>query len=612
MAAVLYAKLRRLRSIRSLPVPDEDGQDDQEGPEAPKCGVPTSFDEGVILRVTTQRVDVDFDLASVHCASDIAQAMKDMVSRTSSCIADIQDVPPEQLLDALLIGQADSVLEAKTSKVPFVVDGSIPLIAVRASTSAEKPISIVEASVSRLAWNLQKTPLEDEGSGIAFTSHVGRFEVVAVSPKPTDISLLDVQQQAALSTSGIPLLHLSGERLYVGFHEDGARQIRACGTFDIQTVTPTIPLVADTAQAWEQAFAAVPSSVPGPSRTAALLHSILRETSGSVSAARMPAFASESAYALHVEDQRNIRRDLGWWLISRLRHWLRTGGRGHRVGSAIDDASSRLTPEAFIAQLAVLDDVGGATEALVRQQHFIKHAYGPELAGPSATKTLHQTSAFVTAGITLRHHGRLLGSEAVGTSFVRLEKASLGVNTSSVKDVQQLRLLVAVQELSAEVQNSFLSASRHILSAVQAAPAKQPNPNKPSTEAQAFLIETHIGNGDLSVIAGGLRLRVGLAKAQHSLTVRPRRADGRISKLSSTAAADLIDVSLLALLDGGSERVALSAKLNRLRAGVEAQCTLPERVLRLTIGAQSIEFDSRPQLKAFLSFAQEWKDRHYQ
>jgi hypothetical protein len=82
--------------------------------------------------------------------------------------------------------------------------------------------------------------------------------------------------------------------------------------------------------------------------------------------------------------------------------------------------------------------------------------------------------------------------------------------------------------------------------------------------------------------------------------------------LSSTAAADLIDVSLLALLDGGSERVALSAKLNRLRAGVEAQCTLPERVLRLTIGAQSIEFDSRPQLKAFLSFAQEWKDRHYQ
>lgn len=606
---MLYAKLRRLRSIRSLSVPDEGGQDDQDAPEAPKCGVPSSFEEGIILRVTTQRVVVDFDLASVHCANDIVQAMKDMVSRTSGCIADVQDVPPERLLDALLIGQADSVLEAKTSKVPFVVDGSIPLIAIRASTSAEKPVSIVEASVSRLAWNVQKTPLEEDGSGIAFTSHVGRLEVVAVSPKPTDISLLDVPQQAALSTSGIPLLHLSGERLYVGFHQDGARQIRACGTLDIQTVTPTIPLVAETAQAWEQAFAAVPSSVPGPSRSAKLLHSILRETSGSVSAAGMPAFASESAYALHVEDQRNIRRDLGWWLISRLRHWSRTGPRAQRLDSEIADASSRLTPEAFIAQLAILDDVGGATEALVRQQHFIKHAFGPELEGPSATKTLHQTSAFVTAGITLRHHGRLLGSEAVGTSFVRLEKASLGVNTSSAKDVQQLRLLVAVQELSVEIQNSFLSASRHILSAVQAAPAKQP---KPSTEAQAFLIETHIGNGDLSVIAGGLRLRVGLVKAQHSLTVRPRRADGRISKMSSTAAADLIEVSLLALLDGGTERVALSAKLNRLRAGVEAQCTLPERVLRLTIGAQSIEFDSRPQLKAFLAFAQEWKDRHYQ
>jgi hypothetical protein len=548
----------------------------------------------------------------------------------------VQEIPPERLLDALLIGQTDAVLEDKAGKVPFILDGTVPTIFVRATTSSYgTPVSIIDAIVSRMSVNMHKCPEEEAStSRINLSSSLRHFQVTVSSLiyGGTDISLLDVDQPFSLPTNGVPLLRISGDRQRMGYSvESGHQQIRAAGGVDISTVTPAFNLVVDTAQAWRDVVVNLPTTGQQQTHTSSLLHMILKRTSSPEVAAGMPAFASESAYGLHVEDQRNIRRDLGWWLISRLRHWLRTNvaeGAGEGLGSA----PSKDTPESFVVKLAFLDDLSGATEALVRQQHFIQLAFGPELAVPSVDKNAKAPSfgAFLTFDfVSLRHYGRLVGSDTVSGSVMRIEKASVGIHHNSVvreeMRIQQVRSLVAVNKLEVEIQNSFLSAAQHILAAIQAAPQQPVRQESDEAKASFLLVlNAHLNQGDVSIVAGDMRLRTRISKAQNCFAHRriPQAENARTHvsvKNSVTATADLIEVILLALVDGQAgatpvERIVLSTKTERLRVASDTHRSTSrtvERKVRLSVGLRTVELESRPQLKAFLMFAQDWKNRHY-
>ncbi|KAK4686556.1 protein CSF1, partial [Tremellales sp. Uapishka_1] len=600
MAEALAARLARLRSRvprRFFSEPSLPTEKDEK--PLPKFTDLTA-NHGTVFRVTVCEA-MQFDL----CPSSIS-AIMEVVSATTTRV-----VMPD--VDAASPGTK-------------IVDLVAPSTSIRISNSTSefhRSIYHLDLQLQEIAGGLSISPPEPgEGKSTSLTSRLTcqSMAMQVKSAEKYDLSLLDIGEFSTnLDTP--PLLRLKVERLNVDLKLD-PRHKRIHGklsTIDLQAVTEAIPILASSVSIWQAAVEEI--TIPETAPTEALvLYCILKSALSVDDATSRPGFFHEGAYGLHIRDGRGIRRDLGWTLLCRFRQWQSTG----RVTSD-DLATSKSKGEMarfVVEEIVRLDESTAGDEDYVKQQRFLKKAFGEDLDGetpPDVVKTERIAVFASVESVLLRHYGRLLESGGIVTSTLQVGAASLGCQLQDfhrAEPVIQIRAVVAVRNIEVEIRNSIFPAAGAILRAVHVrphCPTAQPRRN-----GLVIVADVHLGSAMVAMDAGDIRARVTVRGAEQSVTLQSSATGpAASSRFKSISSVDLVEAALLELPDGNristsSDKIVLSARIEGakvvLDSEVNSQGSSP---LRLLVGIKFADFESRPQLRPLYLFSQEWKKQQY-
>ena len=519
-----------------------------------------------------------------------------------------------------------------------MIDISAPSIRVRLNTHIDGGENNVDAHLQDLSSCVVFTPLIDGSkskSNVAIAFH--SVEVTASTDKLPrgELSLADIADAGISPTLLLPMASVKMENLQVGLHKDnGHTQVRGrAGFINVPVVTGAVACLRNIVNVWESAAKDLPKT-PSPSlATAQLLYRIIHNANVSDAMFMQPMLVYEEAYGLHVEDQRNIRRDVGWVILSRLRCWLRSVGNGP---TDQDEPSPEEAAHFVVSQLAHHEEGFCGNELLVTQQPFVKRAFGPSVKTSHPSDELPNPksfSAFIDVKeLALRHWGRLLGSSTIAPSLLQLKSASAGLHKStSLQDqqsTQKVRILTAIRDFNGDLHDSILSAIEILLKTVKS--NDEVSPIQPIREIETdhpimiSIVNCHLHDGQFSLLAAGLRLRVAVNKVQLSTGERQIRqnvnAGTRTSvRRSVSGSTDSVDVSLLQLPDGdevttgSADRTVVAIKLEDISSVTFCHSHFQEikpPSFKTMLGIKKIHIDSRPQLRALLSFATEWKGTH--
>ncbi len=517
------------------------------------------------------------------------------------------------------------------------MDITVTQILIHLTTSAPSgnQQTVLDVKVRGVGCNVQKTFQEESTNSSVNVDVSARQVVMSAAPKTVakaDISLNDVGGFVGADNTAV---RLTVDGLRLGLLRDNKRTDVHGNVelFDFQFVTVAVGLALGMAQTWISAADKAKASIQKQAPSRMLLYCILKGAIARGTIADHPAFVYESAYGLHVEDQRNIRRNLGWMMLARLRHWLRLGITKLRA----DEISSEQIGDFIVSQMAKYDESVGGNEDLVRQQEFVKLALGSDieqLADPSKQGDAQSLALFANIGsLTLRHYDRLLETGEVAPSTTRVLCVSVGLQRSAaIRDKRPfgyLRVITAVNSVEVEIQSGAVSAVQSLLTAVKDDLDKPPQPDqassRPVRSGSLLILDGHVGTASISALASGLRLRSILTGPHVSLsqknTLKGNTGDAYVSGQSSaTICSDAIELSLLQpvdehdLITHSEDRVVTSVKLDSLRLAADFLKSTKQSMsttVRFLIGVKDLHFDSRPQLRAFYYFVHDWQERHY-
>ena len=504
------------------------------------------------------------------------------------------------------------------------------------ATMSGVPLSALDVIVQDLDFTLQKSSVGETSSaaldisGSAINAHLA---ITPLTMKKGDISLGDVSHDFQSKDGDDAVLRANAHRLQIGLlHNDRHNHLRGnVEAIDLDLVTPAVQLILCMAQIWVQAIGKAQIATQSYASSGSLLYAILQGAIAKEAISTQPPFAYESAYGLHVQDQRNIRRDLGWIMLSRLRHW-------HRLGVTSVSTFQPTTEDMLlyvVSQLAERDETVGANHDLVRQQEFIKYAFAIGSGTDNVRTNSPSVGVFVTFGsATLRHFGRLVDTGTIAPSTFRISSASIGFQRSIVIRSERpnlhLRLVTTVRSIDVEIQGGAFPSMQSLLEYLKKEVATQPGLTVPAAKqidvASIIVFDGHMDTASLSLLASGLRLRVAVSGTHTSTFQRMFRQGGVDGVEEShdserrivTLCSDVIELALLQHLDEhdvvinhSSDRTVISTRANGLRFLTETTGSDKSSIIRLLASLRRLEFDSRPQLRAFYLFARDWQDRHY-
>jgi len=320
------------------------------------------------------------------------------------------------------------------------------------------------------------------------------------------------------------------------------------------------------------------------------------------------------------------------------------------------DVSDEDMAKYIITELARVEEAFCQDESLVVFQPFIKDILGHTAAVPGAADERDKRESkgyFVNLGdFAIQHRERSVESSAITTSVFGLRGATAGVQKSNgVQDEQmfeRLRLLVAVKEIHSELQDGLLPAIETLLKLATDKTTPKPASGPPDASARRadtdgevdamvsklIVIDVQLQDISLSVVAGGLRLRLAVRNARQAVARRQKyphiaqdgqtadEVEAREQKLTHDSVflcVEGINLALLQPQDDENEvinlpdRIVALLKVENVRSTIDLH-TLGEyqrpSTVKVIFGVESVEFDSRPQLRAFLAFARDWQKRH--
>lgn len=395
-------------------------------------------------------------------------------------------------------------------------------------------------------------------------------------------------------------------------------------------VTPAFQQTHDIAKIWETAAEQMPKSSDQPAPVAVILYQAVRAAVERDATLSQPAFAYESSYGLHVDDQRNIRRDLGWSILARVRHWLRT------LEMPEIQPTDNLA-DYTIEHLASVEDWAGDSEGFIRQQTCMKIAFGEKLHSRSRDDPpiSLDNSIHVFASIDVlhvEHLGKMLESDRVVTSSVRVLSASSGIQFllafKGPRQVKRIRAVNAVKAIEIEIQNSLFGAIEPLLRLAPASAAPEPvsPPNRQEgDEEQIVLVDNQIERAELVTIAAGLRLKGVLDRGSLNLFAKSFKAldstpTAESAYVSATTMIHLIETSVTAVPDlpvGSALAPGQIVAVCRFKelGGMVTHETIEDIVspvrLRVLASLEAYSLDVRPEMKALRDFIQSVRDQQY-
>lgn len=581
------------------------------------------------MRINLDKTVVELNPDTLRAVADVAGGMNTVAVRR------------EVLLDDLLAAHVSAVLKGNKKQGATLYDVSVPQVDLRLVLgNFQQPDSIVHCTLDTPAIRFLETPIPDsQASRTSATVGVRGFCVTMLKQERSHntVSLIDVPSfETAPRGDGIlPFVRLAATNLSATYGQDPARKTIQFKALDctLQAATPGVPVVSYLIDTWRPVFETLPSHRPALT-VGDVIYDVLNDAIEEGVSMSLPSFMYESSYALQFNDQRGIRPDIGWFTLARLRHWMRMENRRHLP------TEPRPPPEQMVRSvlnwLLRLDEPAVNEQVLVAQP-YLRKAFGRYLnrAGltPESRMDTSVSVFFSVGALVVRHYGRLLETGAIAASAVTIEDVTVGNERLKTWDgdlpLSTVQALVTVGRLSVDVHNSFVSVYDAILDHVDT--HKEEIHELPIVHAidhaSTVVVDVHLGDLSAAISAGGMRLDVVFSGAQGSGTVeRSRRTEGTDESRCTERNSVLLNCqSVRATLREAVDAVPDEADKEKDRDLVVSEirgvrCASDSTLdnfdpkggsARLAFGVDAFEFDSRPQLKAFFDFGQDWRRNHY-
>ncbi|KAL1409648.1 Macrophage colony-stimulating factor 1 receptor [Vanrija albida] len=595
---------------------------------------PTSLTitDGGIFRFTLSAVSVEINPDTVTALLSVGHGLGSVQAR------------PAQLLDELLRSHVSKVQEDNSVRGSTLYDVNLPAVCARLLVGPfTRPETVVRSTLVGARCRITKTPVPDSSdSAVDVNVDLGSIQLTTTSHavSPT-LSLLDVPHLELKSDSKLlPFVHYSLEGLDVTYGQSPSSKLVQAKVkdFKIRGTPQGVAITSHMVDQWRHVL----DEKPPKARLytyADLIYDIMRGAEETGCAATLPSFMYETAYGLHVTDQRNIRLDLGWMTLQRFRHWMQSmAARGIRLPLREPRPTRPDMATSVVNELTRYDMMGGVSEDVVVNQPFMRKAFGEDLraAAPLAIPRVNSRlgTFFLLQSVDIRNYGRLLQTGVIAPSVLLVDTASVGVEKQITWDDHvpstDLRTTVSVSRVSLDIQNSFIPTCQAILTHIDThrTEIRDNRVVKDLDHASAVAIDVQLAQVGAAVTAGGVRMDISLEQARGS--VKTERSDltspnsktgrHRLERVDSTVNCTLAQVTLREAASGTEtadtslDRAFVVGAIRgaHMRSGSLINSADENTAANnLVFGVESFDFDSRPQLKSFYAFGQEWKNTHY-
>lgn len=544
----------------------------------------------------------------------------------------------EGIIDGLLIKQVDSVVDSGGTREMILLDLVTRDISLNAKTTSSDSAAAIQIALKGNHVNMTTSPREDgkTDTDLFVGMASATVEVFAEPKSVTGISLQDTSRFADCQDSLLARFgHVSVRNLRVSARksDQGNRLHSTVLSVEGNSVPSIISVVSDIAHSWQPSIDRLGEMTPTPNSSAFLLYRIIEAAKQDGVTASYPTFMYESAYGLHVEDQRNIRRDAGWMMLARLRHWLNHVNLNIALYRPSDDTLRKLV----VAELAKQDESFEGQEDWVLQQAFVQHVFGTKSKEGEAEEKGPSGKNYILLSIialSMLYWDRSPLSQLPGASLVRLQTLTVGLHSEQAstggKRTTTHQVMVALRNFDVDVNDCLVPSIQRILDVIDERQPQVKIPPPPrsapaeSKSQTAIVLDVHLLDTNLSVTASGLRSRLGIQSVHSTLSQKlgSSRAESATTNSQArqlTFSAGSTELLLSQLSDTApdtknpSERLMLAVRLSELRLLLDCHIAkdgknLTSNVL-LAIG--HLDLDSKPQLRAFLAFAKDWKTQRY-
>lgn len=536
------------------------------------------------------------------------------------------------LLDRILVAHTKHLSVDDREQPPDVYELDVSSMRARLKLDGDSPSQpVVDCTVRGVSAGLTLRS-RPEGHDLDLNAAVHHFTVCLCAERPD--TRLDACDDPSLP--GPVVARVLSEGLEAGLEWRKTRKCVVLRSAVLATtiVTPAFAHIATLAETWQkQAQATGRSAAKRHSPTAMVMYQTVRAALEQRQTLVQPPFAYESGYGLHVSDQRNIRLDLGWGIMSRVRHW-------RQVLLVARDVPHANIIDYTVASLLSVEDWATGTEGFIRSQLCMKLAFGDNIERQNdALPKLPNLDVHVFVNLDVlqvAHEGRTLESDAVETSRVKLVSISFGLRHRKLHDVDrvvnQIRSINTVKGIEVEIRNNVFLAIDPMLALVPsrapASPPAQPRgyaSENDGREKWSIAVDNHVARGDIHVIGAGLRLSAGIADGSVNVKARTDQIGPRTRPIATrrcNALARLKGISLTLsaleqsndLLSLPNDRVISHSQAEELKIVLDhREGATPEvkALLRLALSLGHFAFDVRPQIKSLASFGVAWKKEHY-
>ncbi|ORY27357.1 hypothetical protein BCR39DRAFT_589249 [Naematelia encephala] len=634
MAEALAFRLKQLRTMRIQHLADTAFPQSSGEPGSFKTQEATSHPYGTVLRVRIHDIDAHMSQVAMDAGHTLIRDMTE-ISRSS-----------ERLIDALLIDHVISIESATNAGLPLTMDVQLPLVNLRVPSTMEGTLALPTTivSVSGIGLEVARVPMTDTSPPVSSSA-------VKLGIKSLFLSLYssgrdgtegipkELPEEFEISKNGTTVLKVVGKDVVFAMDQMPAKQQLSAriGSLDVNALTASISAVSASVTAWQRALKRCVERRTRRPPFADLLYNVVRSVATSTDTITQPAFLYESAYGLHVDDQRNIRRDIGWLILARLRHWLRENPPEMSFKPPI-------TPDVGRYILDVLTDKteeAGGNRDLVREQPFVQRALGSIITLQASALEAAQTQSLVTfiyvKSFDFRHYGCLLETPDVVCSTIRVLsgshalRRSISQNEGEPSPTVQMRILVATRQVDVDLQNSIFPAAQSILRSVgqklETLPEAESTSQQKDDIVTVMLVDAIFEHIRIAISAGGLKGRLDTRDLHSSTVIRKiRQTEGDNSYSRGRRAIHLTSnsIELALLLPPGSgqdltsgldeDRIILSAGLRGFRNRMDEHTSDKpgsNSSRKMIFGIRAIDLNSRPQLRVFSIFIRVWHFRQY-
>lgn len=591
---------------------------------------PLCITEGAVQRISLMKTTVEITPATIEAAAYLAVGLQATSPR------------PEVQLDQLLTYQVDSLLKNGLPRNPklFVINAPLAELRLVAGPSYSHPDSVTRVSINSSSSRVLSTPIVDSTKSIleatvgvgALTLTAYRNGAPAGSLALSDIPDVPVPAEPKHNKL-LPYTCARALDLGVTVHQEPeSLTIQSKVTaLEVHSATPGVPVISNILDIWMPVIKSLPKS-PEKNTAEALLYDILTQAITTSTSLSLPSFMYEASYGLHLDDQRNIRRDVGWGAIQRLRYWMRQMDQQGQFQPNVIRPSGPSMAKTIVMDLAKVDDGFGQTVETVANIPFLTKVLSKDLqaAGCAPPPTPNQIGVYVRLERgEVRHYGRQLQTDNIAWSMIKIEAASVAyANLKTYVEnlpLSNVRSVISVRNIEFDLKDSSFAANEAIIRHIDAhrKEIKELKVVEAVEGASTVVIDVHLDRFKSGLTFGGMRGETSLDHGQVAVTLERRCSNANNCTLELEQRTCIFNCAALESVlakcpddprDESAPVPIITAALRGIKAGMATNFNSQDHLLsfqRVLVGLESLDFDSRPQLKHFYEFVQDWRKRFW-